>query len=173
MGSRQRRVVRRAPVHRAALLALGAGMLIAASACAPKNEQRPVSARFVDGRVEVTISYDHSSATLQATFSPPPGFHLYSKDLARHELGFPTTLTVEGGLRTTGPLESDAEAIAFHLPQGAGTAFVYPDGPVTLRLPAVPTDGLAVIRVGYAACSDAICLPPVAGHLIVLSLQRS
>jgi thiol:disulfide interchange protein len=126
-------------------------------------------ATFVKHSVEVVITLDPGTepgkAVLVGVFTPKPKsdpLHLYSVDLQGPE-GIPTTLAIAPGqpVQAAGPLTADQRTHDL-----AGLA-VYPDGPVTVRLPiTVPAtpDGTAVetrLLLSYMACSEKFCLNPV------------
>jgi hypothetical protein len=110
--------------------------------------------------VEVTAAV--SAGVLRVTFRPDAGFHLYSKDLpvgGVDGVGYATQVSLTTGLRATGPTKADREVESLRVEGVAGELPVYPAGPVTLTLPVDGTKG--TVTVGYAACSDRVCLPPV------------
>ncbi|MDI2129442.1 protein-disulfide reductase DsbD family protein [Yinghuangia seranimata] len=115
-------------------------------------------------------------ATLVATLTPDrAGFHLYSVDLPAggiQGVGRPVSVTTRGALTAAGPLTAESAPTTLAL-EGTGlTLPVYPDGPVTVDLPVtVAEHGEATLLVGYAACSKSVCLPPVSGHPVSLSIS--
>jgi hypothetical protein len=117
-----------------------------------------------------------TSATLKVTFTPDrPGFHLYSADLPADGVdgvGRPLTVAASGALHAAGRPTTDVPAHLLAL-QGADMSVpVYPDGPVTAGLPVtLAGPGPADLTVGYAACSETECLPPVTGHRIGLQVS--
>lgn len=136
-------------------------------------------ARFDEQGVTVTVAMVNrsgASATLAVTFTPDrPGFHLYSADLPADGVdgvGRPLTVATSGALRAAGRPTTNVPAHMLAL-QGADMSVpVYPDGPVTADLPVTITGpGAADLSVGYAACSDTECLPPVNGHRIGLQVS--
>lgn len=113
-------------------------------------------------------------AMLVGVFTPKPKdlpLHLYSKELVG-DSGVATKLALRAGqaAEAAGPLTVDRET---HLLEGLA---VYPDGPVTLRLPIrLPTseDGKPVktaVLVSYMACTAKYCLQPVFDAVIQVDL---
>ena len=104
---------------------------------------------------------------LEATFVPPAGYHLYSKDLPRGGdswLGRPTLLELpfDSRMQPAGHLvESVRSATAGYEPN---SPWVYPPGPVSLTLPVrlPPVDGWVEdqISLTYMACSTTDCKIP-------------
>ncbi len=126
-------------------------------------------ARFEKNSVEVVITFEPGSspgtATLVGLFTPKPKqdpLHLYGIDLKGPE-GVATTLAIRPGqaIAAAGPLTADQTASEHD------GLLVYPDGPVTVRLPlTVPTtaDGAPLettALISYMACSARFCLNPV------------
>ncbi len=126
-------------------------------------------ATFEKNSVEVVITIEPGAkpgtATLVGLFTPKPKqdpLHLYSIDLKGPE-GVATALVVRPGqtIEAAGALTADQMATDHD-----GLS-IYPDGPVTVRLPiTVPltADGAAVettVLVSYMACSAKFCLNPV------------
>jgi hypothetical protein len=137
------------------------------------------AAHFHSNGVSVTIKLSiapDGGPQLVATFRPDePGFHLYSIDLpvgGVDGLGVPTSVAVRGDLRAQGQPTTDAPIRTLR-PAGLDAALpVYPDGPVTVTLNVNRTGrGRADAVVGYAACSEDQCLPPVIDQPIRLDLN--
>ncbi len=124
--------------------------------------------------VSVEISLERgagSSATLIGVFTPTlPTLHLYSVDL-KGELGVPTRLEPKqgGALVAAGALTADQK------PHVVDDLSVYPEGPVTVRLPITlpgTADGAAVeatVLVSYMACDQA-CRNPVIKQAVTIQL---
>ena len=127
-------------------------------------------ATFEKNSVAVVLTYEAGEApgtgTLVGLFTPKPTkdpLHLYSVDLKGEDAGVATTIAVRPGqsVAAAGPLTADK---ATHDLEGLA---VYPDGPVTVRLPlTVPpsADGAPVettLLISYMACSAKFCLNPV------------
>lgn len=133
-------------------------------------------------KVELVLERDvQGHLILAGTYSPlKPDHHLYSKDLPRKGIegaGRPTLLEIEGGaLRAAGPLAAD-QPVTDHPVEGFLAPFpIYPDGPVTLRLP-VEKVGSGVgplqtrVSVTYMACSSrGRCLPPVVNRQVTIMI---
>jgi thiol:disulfide interchange protein len=128
--------------------------------------------------VTVEISFEPGPAAGQAllvgVFTPKPKdlpLHLYGKDLTG-TTGVATRLALKPGqaAEASGPLSADHET---HLVEDLP---LYPDGPVTLKLPIrLPTsdDGLPVkttVLVTYMACTAKYCLNPVFDAAIQIDL---
>ena len=116
-----------------------------------------------------------------ATYTPTrAGFHLYSKDLPLDGLsgiGRPTLLEVApgGAIVQHGALVSDETPVSLHVPVLKLSFPVYPEGPVTLRLPVTVTaipERRASFSVTYLACSESTCLAPVTRKPIAVTLPE-
>lgn len=142
-----------------------------------RGESIPL-ASFSDplNHIEVSIQLTRAldgHTLLTATFTPPSGYHLYSKDLPRNGVrgqGRPTLLELSSASRmqTLGALsESVSASIPGYVPDGAP---VYPPGPVTLTLPVQLPDqaGWAddQISLTYMACTETICSAPTVGKQV-------
>jgi hypothetical protein len=148
----------------------------------PSSTARWSLATFTEHEVAVAIAAEvdrAGQAWVLATFVPlRAAFHLYSKDLPRaglNGIGRPTLLEIVSshGLTSTGSLTADQPSTSLYVPALALTFPVYPDGPVTLRVPVarVPSGGHdATLSVTYMACSGRTCLPPVVDKRIAVSL---
>ena len=134
-------------------------------------------------RVELALEQDDAGTSILAsTYTPlDAGVHVYSKDLPRTGIngaGRPTLLELpmQPQVQSIGQLTASQPVI---LDQFAtlNTAFpVYPDGPVTLRLPiavAAGHDGAPIsVRITYMACSSiGSCLPPVENKPLTFTLR--
>ncbi len=134
--------------------------------------------------VEVHLEGDEQQGlVLVATYTPlQHGYHLYSKDLPRtgiNGVGRPTLLEISpsdnGALSAAGDL---AESVAAEpeIIEGFDEPFmVYPEGPVTLRLPVSRPPGIApgattALAFTYMACSGGNCLAPVVGKIVSVDL---
>ena len=133
-------------------------------------------ASFNENYVEVSFFLDRNSEKsylLSATFTPPEGYHLYSKDIPSmgvDGLGRPTLLelTANSLLKATGEL---LESVKAQEPDfEPRELFVYPTGAVTLSLPVgLPPDNEWLddeISVTYMACSASQCKPPVVAKIV-------
>jgi hypothetical protein len=148
--------------------------------CTPAAEKPIPLTSFTENYVEVSIFLGQNALgkyMLSATFTPPAGYHLYSKDIpitGIDGLGRPTLLELTSGSVTqaTGPLiESvNAEAPDF----GPKELLVYPAGTVTLSLPVDLPPGNGWIedelQVTYMACSASQCKPPVVGKIVPIHI---
>ena len=127
-------------------------------------------------KVTVSIKLTHPKEGyffLEATFIPPSGYHLYSKDLPLTGIngqGRPTLLELplNSRMHSIGALtESVASDMVGYEPDGP---LVYPQGPVTLTLPIkLPlTSGWVndQISLTYMACSALSCKVPTIAKLI-------
>jgi hypothetical protein len=130
--------------------------------------------------IAVTINLSRSIDStfyLEATFTPPSGYHLYSKDLSptgTNGQGRPTLLELppNSRMQSVGKVtESESSEMVGYEPDGP---LVYPDGPVTLSLPIkLPyVNGWVKdqIRLTYTACSALSCKIPTIGKLIPVQI---
>ena len=146
--------------------------------CTPGQSDTIPLASFNENDVDVSISLIHGSNgayILSAAFTPPEGYHLYSKDIPINGvdgLGRPTLLelTPNSRLQAAGTLAENAKA---------GTPsfepkelLVYPLGPMTLSLPVKLPQGDQwtedQLSVTYMACSASQCKPPVVGKIVTV-----
>lgn len=183
--------------HRSILIALIAVALAAAISIAlfyalrpgayvpaPPFAQVQALARFEENGVRVTIDLERDQAgtlLLASTYTPEePDSHVYSIDLPRTGIdgaGRPTRLDLppQQAARAIGPLRAN-QPLIMQTFQGFSAPFpIYPDGPVTLRLPLdLAPHGAAApleLTVGYMACSSkGACLPPVTDKHIAVTL---
>jgi len=121
---------------------------------------------------------------LRATFTPTEhGFHLYSKDLDPKRtggVGMPTRLELlpHSSVRVSGPVFSDVSPQSHRFAELNATVDIYPDGPVTLRLPieflGVTTSIAVQVAVSYMACkTDGVCLRPVERQILEVQISPS
>ena len=122
-------------------------------------------------------------AVLRATFTPTEsGFHLYSADLDPKSVGgvgLPTILELlrHSLVKSVGPAFADVLP-QNHVVKELGVSIpIYPDGPVTLRLPVkffgTETDVAAQVAVSYIACNtDGVCLRPVDRQILNVKIPR-
>ena len=141
----------------------------------PANESIPL-ASFTENYVTVSVSLERDPGEkyfLSATFLPPDGYHLYSKDISPNGvdgLGRPTRIELtEDSLIT--PLSTLTESVKAQEPDfEPKELFVYPAGAVTLRLPVELPPGNHWIdeefKITYMACSAYQCKPPVEGKIV-------
>jgi hypothetical protein len=160
-------------------------LVLLIAACSPQPELKPgqgislASYKDAVNGVAVAVRLEHPQTglfLLTATFTPPAGYHLYSKDIPRNGIngqGHPTLLELppEAKMQAAGSLTVNAlDEMPGYLPTGI---LVYPDGPVTLTLPVrLPPGGRRwvddMISLTYMACSETTCTAPTVGKLISL-----
>jgi hypothetical protein len=126
---------------------------------------------FTAGGVRVTVTT--ADGAVVARFAPVrPGFHLYSIDLPPggiDGLGQRTELTVSGGLRPAGKLSADRPTRPLRYRSLDIDLPVYPDGPVTARLPVrAGSNEPTVATISFAACNESVCLPPVRDRRVTI-----
>ena len=153
-----------------------------ASACRPERllvagESLPLTS-FTENSVHVSVSLVYhldGTLSLAATFTPPPGYHLYGSGIPRNGidgLGRPTLveLTADSKMSALAPLAESVPTVeeAF----ASSSLPVYPSGPVTLSLTiALPAGQGWVddeISLTFMACSASGCKPPVIGKVVVV-----
>ncbi len=135
-------------------------------------------ATFEKFSVEVVITYEPGDVAGQGTlvglFTPKPKkdpLHLYSVDLKGPE-GVATTIAIRPGQA----VEAAGVLTANKTPADHDGLSIYPDGPVTVRLPiTVPTtaDGApaeTTLLLSYMACSAKFCLNPVIKQPVVVKI---
>jgi len=134
-------------------------------------------------RVTLALEWDPTgAAVLAGTFTPLKALHhLYSIDLASGGIegaGRPTRIDLPPGcaLAVRGPLVADQPLHEVRF-AGFDQPFpVYPDGPVTLRLPVELPQGTGsavatTVSITYMACSsEGRCMPPVAEQLVAVTV---
>jgi hypothetical protein len=162
-------------------------LMFLSTACAPVRATR--LAEFTENDVHVSIRLEKTEAgayLLSATFTPPDGFHLYSKDIPRDGvdgLGRPTLLELPAEstpscgqcreMQANGELE---ESIAAEIPPLEPKELrIYPEGPVTLRLPVNLPETTErfedAVSVTFMACRDTVCKPPIVGKIITVKIN--
>lgn len=146
---------------------------------APKS-QSIFLASFTENYVDVSIYLERDSIgnhSLSATFTPPDGYHLYSKDIPLsgvNDLGRPTLLelTTTSQMRTIGELTESAKPKEPDFEPKE--LLVYPPGAVTLSLPVeLPSGNDWVndeLEVTYMACSASQCKPPVVAKIVLVRI---
>jgi hypothetical protein len=148
-----------------------------ASRSAAASSDRAAAATYVGGGVRVTVGLVRAGpgGRVEVTFTPAAGFHLYSTALQlrqTHGLGVATRVSVQGGLRATGPVTASQPVRMLRIAVLHATLPVFPDGPVTVAVPVrMAGSRTAGVIVSYAACSASVCLMPVIGHRIVLHVS--
>jgi hypothetical protein len=165
------------------LAALGIYILLSRTSTTSFTVQQSL-AQFTENGVKVDIAVEKDQAGkfwLASTFTPTqPRFHLYSTDLPRQGLGGvgrPTLLEViaSTGLRPIGSLQANQPVIDLYFEMLEQSYPVYPDGPVTMRLPIEKPDRPTTpieLAINYMACSDTTCLPPVENKHISATLRN-
>ena len=144
--------------------------------CAPVPSESISLASFTENYVDVSLYLKHDPAGntfLSGTFTPPDGYHLYSKDIpitGVNGLGRPTLLELaeESEIKSLGKLTETVEA---HEPDfDPKELLVYPAGAVSLSLPIKLPPGNHWIddelKITYMACSASQCKPPVVGKIV-------
>jgi hypothetical protein len=162
------------------VLLLAISLSAAGVACAPVPSGPVSLVSFTENYVEVSISLERSAEgnyILSGTFTPPDGYHLYSKDIPLNGvngLGRPTLLELgpDGPIKANGELRESVKAEAPNFEPKE--LLVYPLGPVTLSLPVeLPGGGDPIdaeIKVTYMTCSANLCKPPVEGKIIAIRI---
>jgi hypothetical protein len=148
--------------------------------CTSASSERISLVSFIENYVEISIYLERNSEGkhfLSATFTPPQGYHLYSKDIPPtgvDGVGRPTllALTSNSALKATGGL---IESVKAQTPDfEPKELLVYPAGTVTLKLPVELPPGNDWIedevKVTYMACSASLCKPPVVGKTVSLQV---
>ncbi|HTX92159.1 MAG TPA: protein-disulfide reductase DsbD domain-containing protein [Anaerolineales bacterium] len=162
-------------------------LLASLASCASWQASRPGAplnlAAFNENGVAVSIvlQVDASGQSwLAATFDPPKGYHVYSKDLPREGIygeGRPTRLELPAGstLQAVGALTESADPEVSSM--GTDALLVYPAGPVTLslpvRLPAGSGWAQEALSITYEACSDTTCMTPVVDKLVPVRMPEA
>jgi hypothetical protein len=140
-------------------------------------------ASFTENDVAVTVHLDgdqNRGFVLSATFVPPDGYHLYSKDIpitGQNGLGRPTLLELPKGSQITALGELIESAPAQVPDFEPRDLLVYPAGEVTLslqiELPPGDTWIDDSVSITYMACSDHLCKPPVVGRIVPVSVPSA
>ena len=156
------------------LLFLAISMI--STSCGGRTDSPVQLASFTENDVDVTIYLDANTNKeyfLSATFTPPSGYHLYSKDIPLtgvDGLGRPTLLELTDDSQMR-PLDELVESASAETPDfEPRELLVYPPGAVTLSLPIeLPNAGKwvsDVVKITYMACNDNGCKAPVTGKLV-------
>lgn len=151
-------------------------VLTTGASCTPVPSQAIALTSFTENYVQVSILLEREPAggyVLSATFTPPDGYHLYSKDIPLtgvNGLGRPTLLelTSASQMETMGEL---VESVTAQKPDfEPKELLVYPTGPVTLSLPVqLPSGDDWVddeLKITFMACNAVQCKPPAVGKLV-------
>jgi len=155
-------------------------LLAAFASCTSAESERISLASFTENYVDVSIHLERDPQgkyLLSATFTPPEGYHLYSKDIpvtGADGLGRPTLLelTPNSLMKPAGML---VESVKAQVPDfGPENLLVYPVGAVTLSLSVElpPGNGWTEdeLQVTYMACSASLCKPPVVAKHVLVSI---
>lgn len=133
-------------------------------------------ASLAENEVSVSVNLEQPSAgnyILSAIFTPPDGYHLYSKDIPIHGvngIGRPTLLELatDSQMKALGKVTENVPAENFYFEHNEFQ--VYPLGAVTLSLPVeLPSGDIWVkdqLKVTFMACSSTQCKPPVEGKIV-------
>lgn len=157
--------------------------LLTASCMHPFSARKQESlllASFTDNDVAVSIQLAKDpagAAILSATFTPPEGYHLYSKDIpidGLDGLGRPTFLELSATSRMTAVSGLTASAEPQMPNFEPKELLIYPAGEVTLSLQVELPQGTEwlddSVRVTYMACSASLCKPPVLGKIVSIRI---
>lgn len=131
-------------------------------------------ASFTERGVHVDVRADRDARGrlwIAATLTPTQrDTHLYAVDLPDdgiQGLGRPTKITVDetSDVRAIGAIEANLRAIDDPIDALHAVLRIYPDGPVTVRVPVAPRTkerpATANVSVSYMACGANGCLAPV------------
>ena len=140
-------------------------------------------ASFTENDVQVFIQLGtdkETGSSLSATFIPPDGYHLYSKDIpvaGLDGLGRPTLLELLPESHVTA-LSELMESVEPQIPEfEPKELLVYPSGTVTLSLRVELPPGrdwvADSVRITYMACSDSLCKPPVVGKMVPVRIPAA
>ncbi|NTW04456.1 MAG: hypothetical protein HGA19_24865 [Oscillochloris sp.] len=151
------------------LTAIGAALLVGYQALYPVAVLH--LAEITEHGVHVDISLERrwiSTPVLVARYTPDePRGHLYATNLPRegvNGVGRPTLLEIppQPGMRAVGSLSADHSPLIQQMAGLSAPLSIYPDGPISLRLPITYVAGPATLSVTYMACSsEGYCMPPV------------
>lgn len=168
-------------LRRGFIIAAWVGLFVGALvSCASPQKETVLVAFFTENYVDVSIYVKHDfegEYFLAATFTPPEGYHLYSKDIpitGIDGLGRPTLLelTSNSTTKATGTLIESANAVVPDF--GPRELLVYPAGAITLSLPVELPPGDDWIedelQVTFMACSASQCKPPVVAKRLLVPI---
>ena len=174
---------------------LGGILTFCLVACRPPDRTYSPSSTFTPGpqlieftensvRVVVSLESDEQRRPLlRATFTPTEaGFHLYGKDLPMsgvQGIGLPTRLDIpqQSSVRPAGPSFADLAAHDLRFDALNITLPIYPEGPVTLRLPvelSTPQGAVtAQLAFTYMACqTNGQCRFPVKNKVVEAQIPK-
>ncbi|MBI3688900.1 MAG: hypothetical protein HY241_16460 [Actinobacteria bacterium] len=160
---------------------LALGLTLTLAACGGGSAPNPtgLAGQTSENGVRVVLRWEPGAGAggvLATTFTPEqPGFHLYSLELPPagvDGVGRPTRVEVGGALATAGQPTADKPVVALRVPGVSVALPVFPDGPVTIRLPVHRTASAGDVwaQLSYAACSESVCLAPVTERRVPLAL---
>ncbi len=175
--------------------ALFALLVVLIAGCRPPDRTYSSSSTFTPGstvaelteagvRVVVSLeSDDQHRPVLRATFTPlESGFHLYGKDLPLtgvQGVGRPTRLDLpkQSSIRAVGPAFTDVTPQDLQFDAIGAALPVYPEGPVTIRLPVElsPAQGdfTAQLALSYMACqTNGQCRFPVSNKVVDVHIPK-
>jgi hypothetical protein len=152
----------------------------ASTSCTSSHDKSIPLASFTENDVDVSIALipnTDGDQVITATFNPPRGYHLYSKDIPAmgvDGLGRPTLLELSSNSQMK-ELGSLVESVKPQTPDfEPRELLVYPAGPVALSLTVELPEGSNwvqdEIQVTYMACSAGQCKPPVVGKIIPIRI---
>jgi len=162
-------------------------ILLITSSCIPsfgtQYQAHLPLASFTENDVQVSVQLDNLQQDiyfLSATFTPPKGYHLYSKDIpitGVDGLGRPTLLELPSNsqIRSSGEL---IESVKAEVPNfEPKELLVYPSGTVTLSLPIELPQGTdwvdETVSITYMPCSERGCKAPVMGKLVQVRIPSA
>jgi len=139
---------------------------------------------FEENSVKVVLSLEQNpdgESFMIGTFTPlDADYHLYSKDIPLEGidgLGRPTLMVLTGSslIQSLGELQASPNPLTEPLRPDLPELRVYPEGPVTLRLPVnLPneqTQWQDEVVVTYMACKGNTCKKPVVGKIVPIQLD--
>lgn len=155
----------------------------ASVSCTLAQSEHISLASFTENYVDVSVYLEHTpdgKDVLSATFTPPDGYHLYSKDIpvtGIDGVGRPTLLelTPNSQLKATGDL---TESVKSQEPEfEPKELLVYPLGAVTLSLPVKLPSGHGwsedELQLTYMACSASQCKQPVVAKRVLIPIPSA
>jgi hypothetical protein len=153
-------------------------LVILGTSCTPSADGPISLASFTENNVRVSIYLHrnpHGGSYVAATFTPPHGYHLYSKDIpitGVDGLGRPTLLELTSNSRMTALGYLNVNVKPQEPVFESGGLPVYPPGAVTLSLPVELPPGKDwvddEISVTYMTCGNGQCKPPVNGKIVAI-----
>ncbi len=172
----------KSPVFTTVTLSVVLLSIVVVSCASVPNLPIPL-ASFSENDVSVSIALEQSSAgnyLLSATFTPPDGYHLYSKDIpvrGINGIGRPTLLelTAQSQMKALGSLADSVPPEKFYFEHNEFQ--VYPLGAVILSLPIQLPPGRGWVndelKLTFMACSSNLCKPPVEGKIVAIRVPEA